>query len=106
MIYGAILRTPVYGGAPDKVDDAAARAVAGVIDVVRLPYSVGVLAKTPWAAFNAKSALASGVTWQRSGKAWGFDSDKGRMRSLPMPAISTGRRLLSGTSRVMRKQRW
>jgi isoquinoline 1-oxidoreductase beta subunit len=77
MIYGAILRTPVYGGAPDKVDDAAARAVAGVIDVVRLPYSVGVLAKTPWAAFNAKSALASGVTWQRSGKAWGFDSDKG-----------------------------
>jgi isoquinoline 1-oxidoreductase subunit beta len=77
MIYGAILRTPVYGGAPDKVDDAAAKAVAGVIDVVRLPYGVGVLAKTPWAAFVAKSALESGVTWQRSGKAWGFDSDKG-----------------------------
>jgi isoquinoline 1-oxidoreductase subunit beta len=77
MIYGAILRSPVYGGAPDKVDDAAAKAVAGVIDVVRLPYGVGVLAKTPWAAFDAKSALESGVTWQRSGKAWGFDSDKG-----------------------------
>jgi isoquinoline 1-oxidoreductase beta subunit len=44
---------------------------------VRLPYGVGVLARTPWAAFNAKSALESGVTWQRSGKAWGFDSDKG-----------------------------
>jgi isoquinoline 1-oxidoreductase beta subunit len=77
MIYGAILRTPVYGGAPDKVDDAAAKAVAGVIDVVRLPYGVGVLAETPWAAFNAKSTLESGVTWRRSGKAWGFDSDKG-----------------------------
>jgi isoquinoline 1-oxidoreductase subunit beta len=75
MIYGAVLRSPVQGGAPDKVDDAAAKAVAGVIDVVRLPYGVGVLAKTPWAAFNAKSALE--VTWQRSGKAWGFDSDKG-----------------------------
>jgi isoquinoline 1-oxidoreductase beta subunit len=91
MIYGAILRTPVYGGAPDKVDDAAAKAVAGVIDVVRLPYGVGVLAKTPWAAFNAKSALESGVTWQRSGKAWGFDSDKGLdafaadARNLDMP---------------------
>ncbi len=77
MIYGAVLRSPVEGGAPDQVDDAAAKAVIEVIDVVRLPYGVGVLAKTPWAAFNAKSALESGVTWQRSGKAWGFDSDKG-----------------------------
>jgi isoquinoline 1-oxidoreductase beta subunit len=77
MIYGAVLRSPVLGGAPDKVDDAAAKAIAGVIDVVRLPYGVGVLAKTPWAAFSAKSALEPGVTWQRNGKAWGFDSDKG-----------------------------
>jgi len=77
MIYGAILRSPVLGGAPDTVDDAVARAVAGVIDVVRLPYGVGVLAETPWSAFSAKSALESGVTWRRSGKAWGFDSDKG-----------------------------
>jgi isoquinoline 1-oxidoreductase beta subunit len=77
MIYGAIVHSPVEGGAPDTVDDAAAKAVAGVIDVVRLPYGVGVLAKTPWAAFDAKSALEPGVTWRRSGKAWGFDSDKG-----------------------------
>jgi isoquinoline 1-oxidoreductase subunit beta len=77
MLYGAVLRSPVEGGAPDKVDDAAARAVDGVIDVVRLSYGVGVLARTPWTAFDAKSVLESGVTWQRSGKAWGFDSDKG-----------------------------
>ena len=77
MIYGAILRSPVLGGAPDTVNDAVAKAVAGVIDVVRLPYGVGVLAETPWAAFSAKSALESRVTWRRSGKAWGFDSNKG-----------------------------
>src|SRR6202011_5484387 len=77
MIYGAILRSPVYGGTPDKVDDAAAKAIAGVIDVVRLPYGVGILAKTPWAAFDGKSALEPGVTWRRIGKAWGFYSDKG-----------------------------
>src|ERR1700761_1340417 len=77
MIYGAIVRSPVLGGAPDTVDDAAAKAVAGVIDIVRLPYGVGVLAETPWVAFVAKSALEPGVTWRRSGKAWGFDSDKG-----------------------------
>src|ERR1700729_275083 len=77
MIYGAIVRSPVLGGAPDTVDDAAAKAVVGVTDVVRLPYGVGVLAETPWASFVAKSALEPGVTWRRSGKAWGFDSDKG-----------------------------
>src|SRR6201996_4365210 len=77
MIYGAIVRSPVLGGAPDTFDDAAAKAVAGVIDVVSLPYGVGVLAETPWAAFTAKSKLEPGVTWRRSGKAWGFDSDKG-----------------------------
>jgi isoquinoline 1-oxidoreductase beta subunit len=77
MIYGAVLRSPVEGGAPDRYDEAAAKAVDGVIDVVRLPYGAGVLAQTPWAAFTAKSALEPGITWQRSGKAWGFDSGKG-----------------------------
>jgi isoquinoline 1-oxidoreductase beta subunit len=77
MIYGAVLRSPVEGGAPDRYDAAAAKAVDGVVDVVRLPYGVGVLALTPWAAFTAKSALEPGVTWERTGRAWGFDSDKG-----------------------------
>jgi isoquinoline 1-oxidoreductase beta subunit len=77
MIYGAILRSPVEGGAPDKIDDSAARAVSGVIDIVRLPYGVGVLGQTPWAAISGRSALDSKVTWQRTGKAWGFNSDQG-----------------------------
>jgi isoquinoline 1-oxidoreductase subunit beta len=77
MIYGAVVRSPVLGGTPDTIDDTAAKAVAGVIDVVRLPYGAGVLAETPWAAFTAKSALEPGVTWRRTGKAWGFDSNKG-----------------------------
>jgi isoquinoline 1-oxidoreductase beta subunit len=77
MIYGAVLRSPVEGSSPDRVDDTQAKAVDGVIDIVRLPYGVGVLARTPWAAFNAKSRLEPGVTWRRTGKAWGFDSDLG-----------------------------
>jgi isoquinoline 1-oxidoreductase subunit beta len=75
MLYGAVLRAPVEGAAPDKVDDAKARAVTGVVKIVRLPYGVGIVAKKPWAAFAAKSALA--VTWTRNAKAWGFDSAKG-----------------------------
>ena len=74
MLYGAILRAPVEGSGPGKIDDAKARAVPGVIEIVKLPYGVGVIADKPWAAFNAKAALD--VTWTRTGKAWGFDSDK------------------------------
>ena len=77
MLYGAVLRAPVEGGAPDKVDEAAAKAIAGVVKVVKLPYGVGVLAETPWAAFEGKEAIARSVTWTRTGSAWGFDSDKG-----------------------------
>jgi isoquinoline 1-oxidoreductase subunit beta len=76
MIYGAVLRSPVEGGEPDSFDDAPAKSIDGVTDVVRLTYGVGVLARTPWAAFDAKSVLESVVTWQRSGTAWGFNSDK------------------------------
>ena len=59
MLYGAILRAPVEGSTPDKIDDAKARTVTGVVTIVRLPYGVGVLAETPWAAFEARRALAA-----------------------------------------------
>jgi isoquinoline 1-oxidoreductase beta subunit len=73
MLYGAILRAPVEDAMPDHFDDGKARAIAGVTEIVRLPYGVGVIAQTPSAAFNAKNAL--NVTWTRTGKAWGFDSE-------------------------------
>ena len=75
MIYGAILREPIEGAAPEKIDDTAARAIEGVIDIVPLKYGVGVLADSPWAAFKAKNALK--VAWSRKARGWGFSSDKG-----------------------------
>jgi isoquinoline 1-oxidoreductase beta subunit len=60
------------------VDDAGARAVEGVLDVVRLKYGVGVLADTPWAAFKAKSALK--VTWSRKARGWNHSSERGYER--------------------------
>jgi len=75
MIYGAILRPPVEGAAIEKLDDSAARAIEGVIEVVRLPYGVGVLAETPWTAFKAKNALK--VTWARNARGWGHSNEKG-----------------------------
>ena len=63
MLYGTVLRAPVEGSVPDTLDDTQAKAIAGVVRVVRLPYGVGVLAETPWAAFDARRALAQSVTW-------------------------------------------
>jgi isoquinoline 1-oxidoreductase beta subunit len=74
MLYGAMLRAPIEGSSPDKVDDGKALAVAGIVKIVKFPFGVGVVAQTPWAAFAAKNALA--VTWSATGKAQGFDSDK------------------------------
>ncbi len=75
MIYGAILREPMEGAAPEHIDDAGARAVEGVIRIVPLKYGVGVLAETPWAAFKAKNALK--VAWSRNAKGRGFSTEKG-----------------------------
>src|SRR5437868_1703385 len=77
MLYGTVLRAPVEGSVPDKIDDARAKAIPGVTAVIRLPHGVGVVAQTAWAAFSARQALIGSVTWSRTGVAWGFDSDKG-----------------------------
>jgi isoquinoline 1-oxidoreductase subunit beta len=77
MLYGAVLRAPVEGAAPEKFDEAKAAAIKGVVKVVKLPYGVGVVAETPWAAFTARRLIEPDVVWSRDGKAWGFDSDQG-----------------------------
>ena len=43
MLYATVLHSPYVGGAPAAIDDATARAVPGVSDVVKLPAGVGVL---------------------------------------------------------------
>jgi isoquinoline 1-oxidoreductase beta subunit len=77
MIYGVVLRSPVEGGGPDRVDESKVKAIDGVIRIVRLPYGVGVLAESAWAALAGRRALDGAVTWTRTGMGWGFDSDAG-----------------------------
>ncbi len=77
MLYGAVLRAPVEGASPEKLDEAKVMAIKGVVKVVKLPYGVGVVADTPWAAFAARRAVEDSVSWSKDGKGWGFDSDKG-----------------------------
>src|SRR5262245_28917779 len=77
MLYGTVLRAPVEGSVPNRIDETKAKAVPGVISVIRLPHGVGVGAETAWAAMKARQALNGAVTWTRTGTGWGFDSDKG-----------------------------
>ncbi|CAN0374650.1 unnamed protein product, partial [Phaeothamnion confervicola] len=77
MVYGTVLRAPVEGSVPDRINDTKVKAIPGVTSVIRLPHGVGVVADTAWAALEARRALDDSVTWTRTGTAWGFDSDKG-----------------------------
>jgi isoquinoline 1-oxidoreductase beta subunit len=77
MLYASVLRAPVEGSVPDRIDESKAKAIPGVVRIVRMPWGVGVLAETAWAAFDARRALTDAVSWTRTGTAWGFDSETG-----------------------------
>lgn len=74
MLYATVLRAPVNGEAPLNVDEADARKVPGVKQIVRMPYGVGVIAETFPAALKAKKALK--VTWSQRSKARAYNPDK------------------------------
>jgi isoquinoline 1-oxidoreductase beta subunit len=80
MLYGAVLCTPVQGEKPERIDDAEAKKIPGVRQIVPMPYGVGVLADTYYAARKAKAALK--VTWSTGAKAREFNNDKVRAEYL------------------------
>ena len=96
MLYGAVLRAPVEGAAPATIDDGKAKAIASVVRIVPLSYGVGVIAEQPYAAFQAKNAL--NVTWTRTGKAWGFNSEDA------LPAFAAAARDLSQPTKLWAKE--
>jgi isoquinoline 1-oxidoreductase beta subunit len=61
MVYAAVLQSPYPGGRPERVDDARARQVAGITDVVTLPEGVGVIGTSVEATQAAKNLLK--VSW-------------------------------------------
>jgi isoquinoline 1-oxidoreductase subunit beta len=63
MVYATVLGAPVDDAAPDRVDDRAALAIAGVLKVVPLEHSVGIAADTVEAAFAGRAALK--VSWSK-----------------------------------------
>jgi isoquinoline 1-oxidoreductase beta subunit len=61
MLVALVAHSPVIGGTLTSFDDAAARQVPGVRDVVEIPSGVAVLADHYWAAYKGRAALD--ITW-------------------------------------------
>lgn len=64
MLTAMVARPPRFGGRLARFDDAQARAVAGVVDVVAIPTGVAVLARDTWSAMKGREALV--VEWDES----------------------------------------
>ena len=62
MVYAVCLRPPSFGASPGKIDDAAARKVAGVIDIFPIPSGIAIIGKNTWACIKARKILE--VEWQ------------------------------------------
>jgi isoquinoline 1-oxidoreductase beta subunit len=67
MVFAVIARPPVVGATVASVDDTAARAVSGVIDVKQVPAGVAVYGTNTWAAKRGREALV--VEWNEGSEA-------------------------------------
>jgi nicotinate dehydrogenase subunit B len=63
MLHGRVVRPPRYGSKLDSVDEAAAKAVSGVVAVVRDGSFLGVVAQREEQAIKARDALLKSATW-------------------------------------------
>jgi nicotinate dehydrogenase subunit B len=63
MLHGRVVRPPRYGSTLDGVDEAAARAMPGVVTVVRDGSFLGVVAEREEQAIKARDALRKSAKW-------------------------------------------
>jgi nicotinate dehydrogenase subunit B len=64
MVHGRVVRPPRYGSTLESVDDAKARAIPGVIAVVRDGSFLGVIAEREEQAVKARDVLAAAAKWK------------------------------------------
>jgi isoquinoline 1-oxidoreductase beta subunit len=110
MLYAAMLHAPYHGGAPAVVNDAAARAVPGITELVRLPDGVGVVGTSVEATQAARNLLE--VEWSQAPAA-SYDSeraleefaaiarDKSRV-GLPYRPVGDAKAAMAGAARTFR----
>jgi isoquinoline 1-oxidoreductase subunit beta len=67
MLYASVLRPPAFGQVLESFDDSEARAVKGVVNVIKFGNKIAVLANNTWTAMKGKKALR--VNWKQDTKA-------------------------------------
>ena len=67
MVHGRVVRPPRYGAKLVSVDESRARAIPGVIAVVRDGSFLGVVAEREENAVKARTALIEGAKWEGGG---------------------------------------
>ena len=75
MLFAVVARPPVVGAKVRRVDDTAARAVSGVVDVKEIPAGIVVYATNTWAAKRGREALK--IDWNE-GANRGFSTENQR----------------------------
>ncbi len=93
--YAVVSRAPAFGARLTSYDDKAARAVAGVEDVVQVPTGVAVIAANTWAAIKGRDALV--MNWD-IGDAAGLDTAK--LRSQLKAAVGEHKQMPAGAKVV------
>jgi len=63
MLHGRVVRPPRYGAKLESFDEAAARAVPGIVAIVRDGSFLGVVAEREEQAIKARAALRDGAQW-------------------------------------------
>ncbi|PKR55003.1 xanthine dehydrogenase family protein molybdopterin-binding subunit [Thalassospira marina] len=74
MVYAAQILAPVEGETPVNIDDANARAIPGVVDVIALKNSVAVLAESFETAMAAREQVS--VSWSETSRFRNADSQQ------------------------------
>ncbi len=79
MQYASVLRPPAFGQTLESYDDAAAKTVEGVKEVIKFGDKVAVVANSTWAAMKGKKALKA--NW-KDGKLESTSQHDEKMRAL------------------------
>jgi isoquinoline 1-oxidoreductase subunit beta len=92
MLFAVIARPPVVGAKLRKLEDTAARAVPGVVDVKEVPSGIAVYATNTWAAKRGREALVS--EWDEGpNKSFSTTSQRSEYRRLcNTPGAAAGQR--------------
>ncbi|HEY2178760.1 MAG TPA: molybdopterin cofactor-binding domain-containing protein, partial [Caulobacteraceae bacterium] len=94
MLTAMVAHSPRFGGKVKRFDAAAARKIAGVVDVFEIPTGVAVVAQNSWAARQGRDALV--VTW---------DDDKAEKRGTDA-ILARYRDLAAGRAAPAGAEKW